>query len=206
MNNDEVTGTPKKLQSIDTETAPTVSLHSQSVDRMQRLTFLSHTSTSKTSLEKIPQEVQDVIIPMINSGYGLRKVAEHLNVSSKSISAFAKMKGYVWSIAKRSYVLKSEYESSKISMEKKKATAFSGDKSLNSGLKKVTVALSKTSFNILEMHKCLQNKSADIIMDELIIKSSTPEQRALAQSLDIIVRSRKVEENLDLHGENNLIH
>jgi hypothetical protein len=91
-------------------------------------------------------------------------------------------------------------------MEKKKATAFSGDKSLNSGLKKVTVALSKTSFNILEMHKCLQNKSADIIMDELIIKSSTPEQRALAQSLDIIVRSRKVEENLDLHGENNLIH
>ena len=89
-------------------------------------------------------------------------------------------------------------------MDKKKSLAFSSsNKSSNLGLKKLTVALSKTSFNILEMHKCLKHKSADSIIDELLIQSSTAEQRALAQSLDIIVRSRKVEENLN--EENNLL-
>jgi|LauGreDrversion4_2_1035121.scaffolds.fasta_scaffold08570_4 hypothetical protein len=161
---------------------------------------------SKSSLKDLPTQVLNEIVLILNTGeYSVRKVSEHLGIDPRSISLFCKESGYVWSIAHRAFLSKKKYDLYKISNLKGNSSVSPSEEKKYKKYKnkKITINLSKVAANILEMRQCLQKKSRDTIISDLLLNSATSEERTLAENINITVRARVlVEDSTDLIEEN----
>jgi hypothetical protein len=153
-------------------------------------------SNTKNVLTNIPTTVLEEVVPLLNSrAYTLASAADHLGVSSRMLSLYLKENRFSWSIEHRAYLPTDAYEKYRTSkLEKKLSLPSKGQKKATTK-KKITLNLPKYISNILEIKKCILNKSSDEIISKLVLDSASQDEIRIAKNSSLDIRYKVVDES-----------
>ncbi len=146
-----------------------------------------------SSLAHLPTPVLKDIIPTLNSQVRVTEVASILHVSRATITEYCKASGYKWSIEHRAYITAEDYAKYKASKPIKQPRLRRS--SLGSKkTKKITICVSSTTYNLLQMRTYAAKQSIDEIVAALVESSATPDQIFMAKNYSLNVKSKEISE------------